>query len=121
MEFISQVVYPSEHNWLQDDSNDANISSQNEWSPSPFYDHLTIPYNNNTNNSTFKESSDFDPNNFDKHKQQDATLQAKWHTRTMALQALNQLKSEPPLATGSNKELGDMTKDLSHIENIKIT
>ena len=39
----------------------------------------------------------------------------------MALQALDQLESDPPLATGSDEELGDMTTDISHIENIKFT
>ena len=39
----------------------------------------------------------------------------------MALQALNQLESDPPLATGSDEELGNMTTDISRIENIKFT
>ena len=39
----------------------------------------------------------------------------------MALQALDQLESEPPSAIGSDEELGDMTTGLSPIENIKLT
>ncbi|KAN0121381.1 hypothetical protein V8E52_003277 [Russula decolorans] len=62
-----------------------------------------------------------DPGDFDEHEQWDAVLQAEWHTHTMALQALDQLESDPPgpLATGSDEELGNMTTDLSCIENVK--
>ena len=80
-----------------------------------------IPHNDDTNNSTFEGSSDFNPGDFDEHEQQDAALQAEWHTCTMALQALDQLELDPPLATGSDEELGDMTTDISRIENIKFT
>jgi hypothetical protein len=123
IKFICRVVYPSEHNQFQDDSNDVNISNRDERSPSPFYNDQFIPPDDGANDPTFEESesSDFDPGDFDEHEQRDAALQAEWHTRTMALRALDQLESDPPSATGSDEELGDMTTNLSRIENIKFT
>src|SRR5713101_7195460 len=123
MEFISQVVCPSEHDQLQDDSNDANISVCDEQSPGPFHDDPFIPDDDGIDDPTFEESGDFDPGDFDdsEHEQWDAVLQAELHTRMMTLRALDQLESDQPLATGSNEELGNTTTDLSPIENLKFT
>jgi hypothetical protein len=73
------------------------------------------------NNST----SDLNPSDLDEHEQQDAALQAEWHARAMAIQALNQLRSDSdtPSETGSDdsEELGNTPANLSRIENIKFT
>jgi len=64
-----------------------------------------------------------DPGDLDDHKQQDAALQAEWHARAMAIQALNQLRFDSDMLseTGSNEELGDTPANMSRMENIKTT
>ena len=109
---------------LQDDSshsNDVNISNRNEQSLSSFSDNP--PHDDIANDHTLEETSDFDPGDFDEYELQDAALQAESHARTMALRALDQLESDTSLATGSNsdEDLGDITANLSPIENIKFT
>jgi hypothetical protein len=82
-----------------------------------------IPHDYGTDDPTLEASSDFDPGDWDEHKQQDAALQAERHTRMMAMHALDQLKSDLPLATDSDsdEELGDTTTNFSIIENLKLT
>ena len=85
---------------LQDDSNDASISNDDERSPrSLFHNKLFIPHNDGADDSTSEEPDDFDHGNFDEHEQQE----------------LNQLEPDPPLATDRD----EADENLGHIENIK--
>jgi len=106
---------------LQDDPDDANVGSDYERSPTAFHDDLDPLQPDSTNGS--QATSDFDPNDLDKHEQQDAVLQAEQHAHAMALRALDQLGSESNtlLEADSDGELDDTPADLSHIENIKFT
>jgi len=106
---------------LQDDPDKANVSSDYERSPTAFCDDSDPLQPDSTNGS--QATSDFDPDDLDKHEQQDAALQAEQHACAMALRALDQLGSESNtlLEADSDGELDDTPADLSHIENIKFT
>jgi hypothetical protein len=121
----SLFVCPSEpeQNQLQDDPNGTNhdVGNHHKQPPSPFYDNSDPLQPDGTDNYTGTPNS----SDIDEHEQQDAVLQAEWHAHAMAIQALNQLRSDSatPSVTGSNDEPGDgnTPANLSHIKSIKFT
>ena len=60
---------------LQDNPDDANVSSDYKQSPTAFHDDSDPLQPDSTNGS--QATSDFNPDNLDKHEQQDAALQAE--------------------------------------------
>jgi hypothetical protein len=81
-QFPYLIICPSKpkQNQLQDDSNDANVGNHNKQLPTPFHDNLDPLQPDSSDSST----SDFNPGDLDKHKQQDAALQAEQHTCAIA-------------------------------------